>query len=104
MLNFNQFKSQNIGIYGLGITGSSIAETLKFNGANVYIWDDNPEIRRKFIKKNFILKEIEDWPWSDLYSFFPSPGIDLKKVKLLTVFFQIIQIKFYPKISHFCCS
>ena len=58
MLNFNQFKSQNIGIYGLGITGSSIAETLKFNGANVYIWDDNPEIRRKFIKKNFILKEI----------------------------------------------
>ena len=34
MLNFNQFKSQNIGIYGLGITGSSIAETLKFNGAN----------------------------------------------------------------------
>ena len=52
MLNFNQFKSQNIGIYGLGITGSSIAETLKFNGANVYIWDDNPEIRRKYIKKN----------------------------------------------------
>lgn len=83
MLNFNQFKSQNIGIYGLGITGSSIAETLKFNGANVYIWDDNPEIRRKFIKKNFILKEIEDWPWSDLYSFFPSPGIDLKKKKKL---------------------
>ena len=51
MLNFNQFKSQNIGIYGLGITGSSIAETLKFNGANVYIWDDNPEIRRKYIKR-----------------------------------------------------
>ena len=49
MLNFNQFKSQNIGIYGLGITGSSIAETLKFNGANVYVWDDNPEIRRKYI-------------------------------------------------------
>ena len=83
MLSFNQFKSQNIGIYGLGITGSSIAETLKFNGANVYIWDDNPEIRRKYIKKNFILKEIEHWPWSDLYSFFPSPGIDLKKKKKL---------------------
>ena len=44
MLNFNQFKSQNIGIYGLGITGSSIAETLKFNGANVYVWDDNPAV------------------------------------------------------------
>ena len=73
MLNFNQFKSQNIGIYGLGITGSSIAGTLKFNGANVYIWDDNPEIRRKFIKKNFILKEIEDWPWSVSYTHLTLP-------------------------------
>ena len=44
MLNFDQFKSKNIGIYGLGITGSSIAETLNSNGANVYVWDDNPSI------------------------------------------------------------
>jgi UDP-N-acetylmuramoylalanine--D-glutamate ligase len=29
------------------------------------------------------LKEIEEWPWTDLYSFFPSPGIDLKKKKKL---------------------
>ena len=83
MLNFDQFKSKNIGIYGLGITGSSIAETLKSNGANVYVWDDNPSIRKKFAKKKLILKEIEEWPWTDLYSFFPSPGIDLKKKKKL---------------------
>ena len=83
MLNFDQFKSKNIGIYGLGITGSSIAETLNSNGANVYVWDDNPSIRKKFTKKKLILKEIEEWPWTDLYSFFPSPGIDLKKKKKL---------------------
>ena len=83
MLNFDQFKSKNIGIYGLGITGSSIAETLNYNGANVYAWDDNPSIRKKFTKKKLILKEIEEWPWSNLYSFFPSPGIDLKKKKKL---------------------
>tara|TARA_B100001057_G_scaffold428863_1_gene454622 strand:- start:723 stop:2003 length:1281 start_codon:yes stop_codon:yes gene_type:complete len=83
MLNFDQFKSKNIGIYGLGITGSSIAETLKYNGANVYVWDDNPIIRKKFTKKKLILREIEEWPWTNLYSFFPSPGIDLKKKKKL---------------------
>lgn len=83
MLNFDQFKSKNIGVYGLGITGSSIAETLNSNGANVYVWDDNPSIRKKFTKKKLILKEIEEWPWTDLYSFFPSPGIDLKKKKKL---------------------
>ena len=83
MLNFDQFKSKNIGIYGLGITGSSIADTLNYNGANVYAWDDNPSIRKKFTKKKLILKEIEEWPWSNLYSFFPSPGIDLKKKKKL---------------------
>ena len=47
MLNFDQFKSKNIGIYGLGMTGSSIAETLNSSGANVYVWDDNPSIRKK---------------------------------------------------------
>ena len=51
MLNFDQFKSKNIGIYGLGITGFSIAETLNSNGANVYVWDDNPTIRKKITKK-----------------------------------------------------
>ena len=73
MLNFDQFKSKNIGIYGLGITGSSIAETLKSNGANVYVWDDNPSIRKKFTKKKLILKEIEEWPWSCLLYTSPSP-------------------------------
>ena len=29
---------------------------------------------------------------------------NLKKVKLLIVFFQIIQTKFFYKRSHFCCS
>ena len=29
---------------------------------------------------------------------------NLKKVKLLIVFFQINQIKFFYKRSHFCCS
>ena len=38
---------------------------------------------KKFTKKKLILKEIEEWPWTDLYSFFPSPGIDLKKKKKL---------------------
>ena len=78
MLAFKEFRSKNVGVYGLGITGLSIAETLKFNGANVYIWDDNPIIREQFEKKDYILMRIKDWPWEDLFSFFPSPGIDLK--------------------------
>ena len=78
MLAFKEFRSKNVGVYGLGITGLSIAETLKFNGANVYIWDDNPIIREQFEKKDFILMRMKDWPWENLFSFFPSPGIDFK--------------------------
>ena len=59
MLAFKEFRSKNVGVYGLGITGLSIAETLKFNGANVYIWDDNPIIREQFEKKDYILMRIK---------------------------------------------
>ena len=54
MLSQNILKSKNFLIYGLGLTGQSVCQFLKKSRAkNIFLWDDNHNLRKKFkIKEN----------------------------------------------------
>ncbi len=54
MLSQNILKSKNFLIYGLGLTGLSVCQFLKKSRAkNIFLWDDNRSLRKKFkIKEN----------------------------------------------------
>ncbi len=54
MLSQNILKSKNFLIYGLGLTGRSVYQFLKKSKTkNIFLWDDNHNLRKKFkIKEN----------------------------------------------------
>ena len=54
MLSQNILKSKNFLIYGLGLTGQSVCQFLKKSRTkNIFLWDDNRNLRKKFkIKEN----------------------------------------------------
>ena len=52
--NFNLKKFSYL-VYGLGTTGQSVIKYFKKKKiSNFFVWDDNPELRRKFKQKKII--------------------------------------------------
>ena len=41
MFALQKYQNKKIAIYGMGITGRSVAETFKKLNAKVFCWDDN---------------------------------------------------------------
>ena len=80
MLSQNILKSKNFLIYGLGLTGRSVCQFLKKSRTkNIFLWDDNRNLRKKFkIKENsrILKKKINEADFIIL-----SPGISLRKSK-----------------------
>ena len=80
MLSLQQYKNKKIAIYGLGITGQSVARVLKKFKSKIYCWDDNKNVRKK--TKRLPLKKF----WLDkklsLDAIVISPGIDIKRCKI----------------------
>ena len=80
MLSQNILKSKNFLIYGLGLTGQSVCQFLKKSRTkNIFLWDDNRNLRKKFkIKENsrVLKKKINEADFIIL-----SPGISLRKSK-----------------------
>ncbi len=80
MLSQNILKNKNFLIYGLGLTGRSVCQFLKKSRTkNIFLWDDNRNLRKKFkIKENskILKKKINEADFIIL-----SPGISLKKSK-----------------------
>jgi len=81
MLALQKYRNKKIAIYGMGITGCSVAKTLRESGAKIFCWDDKKEIRRKIKKFNFNINKF----WSNKFFFdniVISPGIDINKCKI----------------------
>ena len=73
-------KNKSFLVYGLGLTGISAIKFLKKIGVkNIFIWDDNSEIRKKYNLK-FKEKNIKK-RFSDVDYIVLSPGISLIKSK-----------------------
>ena len=81
MINLKKFNSKKVGIYGLGLTGKSINEALDSSGAEIYLWDDSPNLRSQYSRSHQEVMDPIKWPWDKLDYFFPSPGLDLNNNK-----------------------
>ena len=78
MLPLQKYRNKKIAIYGMGMTGFSVAKTLRKLGIKIFCWDDSAKIRRKIKNQNFSVGKF--WikkNWID--NVVISPGIDIDK-------------------------
>ncbi len=108
-MKIEKINNKNIFIFGLGISGMSLANFLKNKVNNLFCWDDNLLIRKKGVKAGLNLKSVESLNFNSLDYLVLSPGINhrlktphlvvsealKKKVKITTdlEFLKILQIK-----------
>ena len=53
MVALQKYQNKQIAIYGMGITGCSVARTFKKLKAKIYCWDDNKKVRDNAKNLNF---------------------------------------------------
>jgi len=81
MFALQKYQNKKIAIYGMGITGCSVARAFKRLNAEIYCWDDNKKIRKKIKNLNFPLNKF--WLNQNLIdNIVISPGIDINKCKI----------------------
>tara|TARA_Y100000590_G_scaffold384940_1_gene456647 strand:+ start:380 stop:1693 length:1314 start_codon:yes stop_codon:yes gene_type:complete len=81
MDSLQKYQNKKIAVYGMGITGYSVAKALKKIKAKVYCWDDNKKIRKKIKNSKLTISKF----WSDknfIDKIVISPGIDINKCKI----------------------
>ena len=81
MVVSEKYKNKKIAIYGMGLTGISVAKAFRSLKAKVFCWDDNKNIRKKIKKLNFKVNKF----WLDkkpVDNIVISPGIDIRKCKI----------------------
>ena len=81
MVALQKYQNKKIAIYGMGITGCSVAKTFKKLKARVLCWDDNEKIRKKIKKINLPINKF----WLNKYqidAIVVSPGINIKRCKI----------------------
>ena len=69
------YKNQNVGILGLGLSGLAAAKVLLNSQANIFVFDDKVE-KPSMIKKGNWINYI-DWPWENIKTLVVSPGIPI---------------------------
>ena len=81
MFALQKYKNKKIAIYGMGITGFSVARTLKKLDIKIFCWDDNAKIRRKIKNLNFPISKF--WLNNNLVdNIVISPGIDINRCNI----------------------
>ena len=81
MVALQKYRNKKVAIYGMGITGCSVAKTFKKLNAKIYCWDDKKKIRNKIKKLDFPINKF----WLNKSTFDTiaiSPGIDINKCKI----------------------
>ena len=82
MVELKKYKNKKIAIYGMGLTGFSVAKTLKKSGADVFCWDDNIKIRKKIKKINLATTKFWLNKKESIDNIVLSPGIDINRCKI----------------------
>ena len=81
MVASQKYKNKKIAIYGMGITGYSVAKNFKKLKTQIYCWDDNINIRNQVKKLKIPLSKF--WLHAKSPDFIViSPGIDINKCKI----------------------
>lgn len=84
MLLASVFKRKKIMVFGLGITGISVAKALSSGGADVIAWDNTPASvnnLKNMNLKNVSFKNFEEVDWSGIDLLVLSPGVPLTHPK-----------------------
>ena len=81
MVVSQKYQNKKIAIYGMGITGCSVARVFKRSKAQIFCWDDNKKTRKKIKNLKFPLSKF--WLNQKLIDIIViSPGIDINKCKI----------------------
>tara|TARA_B110000914_G_scaffold183896_1_gene166993 strand:+ start:403 stop:1125 length:723 start_codon:yes stop_codon:yes gene_type:complete len=81
MVALQKYKNKKIAIYGMGMTGCSVAKNFKKLKAKIYCWDDN--IRKRNEVKKFKIPLNKFWLHPEPMDYIViSPGIDIEKCKI----------------------
>jgi len=73
--NIVDYKDQDVGILGLGLSGLAAVEVLLNSKANIFVFDDNKEKPSNIKKRNWI--NYKFWPWKSIKTLVVSPGIPI---------------------------
>ena len=90
----DKYKIKKIGVLGLGVSGESAIDYFNNKLVNIIAWDDIEVTRKRFEKKNIIIKDLNNTKNIELIdTLFVSPGINpkhpiillakLKKIKII---------------------
>ena len=77
MITSNYFSNKTFLVLGMGKTGTSLSSALKKSKANVFYWDDNLQVRKKFVKRKFKKFSDSKMLWDKIDFVIPSPGISI---------------------------
>ncbi len=69
------YKNQNVGILGLGLSGLAAVRVLLNSKANIFVFDDKKEKPSIIKKSNWI--NYNYWPWESIKTLVVSPGIPI---------------------------
>ena len=69
------YKNQDVGILGLGLSGLAAARVLLNSKANIFVFDDKKEKPSIIKKSNWI--NYNYWPWESIKTLVVSPGIPI---------------------------
>ena len=77
MIVARSFQNQDVGVFGLARTGSSVIRALVAGGARVFAWDDGEKSRKACGALGAQIVPFESWPWERIRALILSPGIPL---------------------------
>ena len=83
MVILQKYENKKIAIYGMGISGCSVARTFKTLKTQILCWDDNEKVRKKIKKLNFPINKFWLNSNKNLIDYIAvSPGIDVNKCRI----------------------
>ena len=56
MVALQKYQNKKIAIYGMGITGCSVAKAFKKLNIEVFCWDDNKKVRKKIKDQRYEIR------------------------------------------------
>ncbi|MCM2294211.1 UDP-N-acetylmuramoyl-L-alanine--D-glutamate ligase [Allorhizobium sp. BGMRC 0089] len=81
MIPVTTFKHRRVALFGLGGSGFATAKALVAGGADVVVWDDNPDSVEKARAQGLTAEDLRKLDWSRLAALVLAPGVPLTHPK-----------------------
>ncbi|RFC62786.1 UDP-N-acetylmuramoyl-L-alanine--D-glutamate ligase [Fulvimarina endophytica] len=75
------FSGQRLALFGLGGSGLATAKALAEGGADLFVFDDNPERAEVAAEAGLRVQDLKEIDWSEIELFVLSPGVPLTHPK-----------------------